>query len=46
MADIRYVILSDLHFGATNSMLTALREEPATSTETGFSPIRTARARC
>lgn len=24
MADIRYVILSDLHFGATNSVLTAL----------------------
>jgi UDP-2,3-diacylglucosamine pyrophosphatase LpxH len=37
MADIRYVILSDLHFGAENSMLTALREQPATGTDTGFS---------
>jgi hypothetical protein len=36
MADIRYVILSDLHFGAQNSMLTALREEPATVSDTGF----------
>ena len=36
MADIRYVIVSDLHFGAENSMLTALREGPATSTDTGF----------
>ena len=24
MTDIRYVIMSDLHFGAENSMLTAL----------------------
>jgi hypothetical protein len=37
MADIRYVILSDLHFGAQNSMLTALREQPATPVDTGFS---------
>jgi hypothetical protein len=37
MADIRYVILSDLHFGAENSMLTALRERPATRADTGFS---------
>jgi Calcineurin-like phosphoesterase len=36
MADIRYVIVSDLHFGAENSVLTALREGPATSTDTGF----------
>src|SRR3954468_23269764 len=36
MADIRYVILSDLHFGAQNSMLTALREGPATMSDTGF----------
>jgi hypothetical protein len=36
MADIRYVILSDLHFGAQNSMLTALREQPATAIGTGF----------
>jgi hypothetical protein len=37
MADIRYVILSDLHFGAENSMLTSLNERPATATDTGFS---------
>jgi hypothetical protein len=37
MADIRYVILSDLHFGAQNSMLTALREQPGTPADTGFS---------
>jgi hypothetical protein len=36
MADIRYVIVSDLHFGAQNSVLTSLIERPATSTETGF----------
>src|SRR6266567_1748841 len=36
MADIRYVIVSDLHFGAGNSMLTSLTEHPATSTDTGF----------
>jgi hypothetical protein len=37
MTDIRYVIMSDLHFGAENSMLTSLNERPATSTDTGFS---------
>ena len=37
MTDIRYVILSDLHFGAENSVLTALNERPATASETGFS---------
>jgi hypothetical protein len=37
MTDIRYVILSDLHFGAENSVLTALSERPATASETGFS---------
>jgi hypothetical protein len=36
MVDIRYVIVSDLHFGAENSVLTALSEHPATSTDTGF----------
>jgi len=43
MTDIRYVIMSDLHFGAENSMLTALSERPATGTDTGFSadPQRT-----
>ncbi len=29
MAEIRYVILSDLHFGATNSVLTSLAADPA-----------------
>jgi hypothetical protein len=28
MADIRYVILSDLHFGAANSLMTSLSEDP------------------
>ena len=28
MTDIRYVIVSDLHFGAENSMLTSLSERP------------------
>jgi len=37
MTDIRYVIVSDLHFGAENSMLTALTERPATGTDSGFS---------
>ena len=37
MTDIRYVIMSDLHFGAQNSVLTALTERPATATDTGFS---------
>jgi len=36
MTDIRYVILSDLHFGAQNSVLTALNERPASATSTGF----------
>jgi hypothetical protein len=37
LTDIRYVILSDLHFGAENSVLTSLAEGFATSTSTGFS---------
>src|ERR1700757_812672 len=37
MTDIRYVILSDLHFGAENSVLTALNERPASADDTGFS---------
>jgi predicted phosphodiesterase len=37
MADIRYVIVSDLHFGAENSMLTALTKGPGSPTSTGFS---------
>ncbi|HEY0934708.1 MAG TPA: metallophosphoesterase [Trebonia sp.] len=36
MADIRYVIVSDLHFGAENSVLTALTERPPGSSATGF----------
>ena len=37
MTDIRYVVLSDLHFGAENSVLTALSERPSTPGVTGFS---------
>ena len=37
MTDIRYVILSDLHFGAENSVLTALNEGPASADSNGFS---------
>ena len=37
MADVRYVIMSDLHFGAENSMLTSLNEHPASGADTGFS---------
>ena len=37
MTDIRYVIVSDLHFGAENSVLTSLNERPASVTDTGFS---------
>ncbi len=37
MTGIRYVVLSDLHFGAENSVLTALSERPATAGGTGFS---------
>jgi hypothetical protein len=29
VADIRYVVLSDLHFGAANSVMTSLDEDPA-----------------
>jgi hypothetical protein len=36
VADIRWVIVSDLHFGAENSVLTSLIEKPATPTSTGF----------
>lgn len=37
MTDIRYVILSDLHFGAENSVLTALDERPPSAASNGFS---------
>lgn len=36
MTDIRYVIVSDLHFGAQNSVLTSLTEGPSSPTDTGF----------
>lgn len=36
MADIRWVIVSDLHFGAENSVLTCLTESVATNVTTGF----------
>jgi hypothetical protein len=36
MTDVRYVIVSDLHFGAENSVLTVLNERPATLGTTGF----------
>ena len=35
MADIRYVIVSDLHFGAENSMLTALTRGSGSPAPTG-----------
>ncbi len=37
MADIRFVIVSDLHFGAENSVLTSLTESAPTRLSTGFS---------
>ena len=37
MTDIRYVIVSDLHFGAENSVLTSLNERAASAGRTGFS---------
>ena len=47
MTDIRYVIMSDLHFGAENSVLTALNERPGERRQTLASPpIRSGRARC
>ncbi len=36
MTDIRYVIVSDLHFGAENSVLTSLTEGLGSRTSTGF----------
>jgi len=36
LSDIRYVILSDLHFGAENSVLTSLTEGPSSPASTGF----------
>ena len=47
MTDIRYVIMSDLHFGAENSMLTSLIERPSRGSRRPASPpTRAARARC
>ncbi len=39
MAEIRYVIVSDLHFGAENSVLTALSERAPGSGGTGFAAL-------
>jgi UDP-2,3-diacylglucosamine pyrophosphatase LpxH len=36
MADLRYVIVSDLHFGAANSVMTSLSETAPTVAGTGF----------
>jgi hypothetical protein len=36
MAEIRYVIVSDLHFGAENSVLTSLSERAPSRESTGF----------
>ena len=46
MTDIRYVILSDLHFGAPDGVLTALDERPANTEITASPPTRSARAPC
>ena len=46
MTDIRYVILSDLHFGAENSVLTALNERQASTAALASPRIRSGRARC
>ncbi len=40
MADIRFVIMSDLHFGAENSLMTSLTETAATAGSTGFTTDR------
>jgi Calcineurin-like phosphoesterase len=40
MADIRFVIMSDLHFGAENSLMTSLTETTPTASSTGFTPDR------
>ncbi len=47
MPDIRYVILSDLHFGAENSILTALGDgEDPVADPTRRSPVLSAFADC
>jgi hypothetical protein len=46
MTDIRYVIVSDLHFGAENSVLTSLNERPASAADTGFSTDTRGLPRC
>jgi UDP-2,3-diacylglucosamine pyrophosphatase LpxH len=47
LPDIRYVILSDLHFGAENSLLTALSDKgDPTADPTTRSPVLTAFAEC
>ena len=47
MSDVRYVILSDLHFGAENSILTALADSPdPTADPTRRSPVMSCLAEC
>ena len=46
MTDIRYVIVSDLHFGAENSVLTSLNESSPSGTDTGFARTPSGPARC
>ncbi len=47
MPDVRYVILSDLHFGAENSILTALADSPdPTADPTKRSPVMERLAEC
>ena len=47
MPDVRYVILSDLHFGAENSILTALADSPdPTADPTTRSPVMSCFAEC
>ncbi len=47
MPDVRYVILSDLHFGAENSILTALSDSPdPTADPTRQSPVMSLLAEC
>ena len=47
LPDVRYVILSDLHFGAENSILTALADSPdPTADPTRRSPVMSCLADC
>jgi hypothetical protein len=46
MPDVRYVILSDLHFGAENSILTALEADNPVVDPTRCSPVLSAFVEC